>query len=131
MTRNNRNKAFGEGKLQKCEGGWCFFKLVVGMMGNVRIFLPLVVNDIFLLQKLIANDNFTFNEMATILKHGDGSGGKVFCIVMQDENSTIITPLSDKKYPFIKIIQHQHVKHCHIFYFVSFGLSLGWKNHVH
>jgi hypothetical protein len=63
--------------------------------------------------------------MDTILEHGDGSGGKAFCVVMQNDNSTITTPLNDKKYPFLKIIQHQHVKHYHIFSFVSFGPSLG------
>jgi hypothetical protein len=63
--------------------------------------------------------------MDTILEHGDGSGGHAFCVVMQNDNSTITTPLNDKKYPFLKIIQHQHVKHYHIFSFVSFGPSLG------
>jgi hypothetical protein len=60
--------------------------------------------------------------MDAILKLSDGSGGKV---VMHDDNSTITTPLNDNKYPFLKIIQHQHVKHCHIFFFVFFYLSLG------
>jgi hypothetical protein len=34
--------------------------------------------------------------MDTILEHGDGSGGKAFCVVMQNENS-IITPLGMTK----------------------------------
>lgn len=37
--------------------------------------------------------------MDAILEHGDGSGGKAFCVVMQNDNSTISTPLNDKKKP--------------------------------